>query len=137
MIILRHFELTFNQLIVILEWKQLNPYDQNSIRLYLQRSLHHIKGSISENNFHNRYLDWQEEGNHIQKIIREYNWNYRKKICSRCSIENQRKLKCIKVDNFRWGIQETYCKKMTKARSQKLKKIILKYIDFNPSNNSL
>ena len=82
-------------------------------------------------------MDWLEEGTHIQKLLREYNWNYREKICTKCPLEIQKKLKCIKVNNFQNGIQETYCKKMTKARSGKFRKIILKYMDFHPSSNSL
>ena len=73
----------------------------------------------------------------IQKLLREYNWNYRKKICSKCTVDTQRKLKCIQVDNSRDGIQETYCKKMTKARSQKFRKTILNYMEFHPSHNRL
>ncbi|QUC64406.1 hypothetical protein NsoK4_08250 [Nitrosopumilus sp. K4] len=87
----------------------------------------------STNNFHNRLLDWQEEGTHIQKLLRDYNWEYRKKICSKCPVSKQKELNCLKIDNFKEDIQETYCKKMTKARSKKFKKIILRYMDFHPS----
>ena len=85
-------------------------------------------------NYHNRVLDWHEEGKHIQKMLREYNWEYRKKICSKCTDEMQKKLHCRKEDNFKDGIQETYCDKMTRARSQKFRKTILKYMNFHPLN---
>ena len=31
----------------------------------------------------------------------EYNWKYRKKICSKCPLETQKRLNCYRVDNFR------------------------------------
>ena len=99
--------------------------------------MQHTEGSSIGNTFDNRYVDWQEEGSYIQKIIRQYNWEYREKICSKCPIEKQQKLNCVKIDNFKNGIQETYCSKMTKSRSKKFKKIILKYMDFHPSNSRI
>lgn len=77
------------------------------------------------------------EGQKIQSALREYNWKYRKKICTKCPVEKQKKLKCIKVNNFRDSIQETYCKKMTKARSQKFRKMIISFVKPKPSWNSL
>ena len=97
--------------------------------------MQHNVGSIKGNTFDNRYLDWQEEGTHIQQLLREYNWNYRKKICAKCPLTKQKELQCNRLDNFRNGIQETYCKKMTKARSQKFRKVILRFIQFHPSKN--
>ena len=96
--------------------------------------MQHSTGSLNENN-HNRIIDWQEEGAHIQKLLREYNWEYRKKICINCPIENQEKLNCHKEDNYKGGFQETYCSKMTKARSQKFRKTILKFMKFHPLNS--
>ena len=100
----------------------------------MQGSLQHSTGSLNENH-HNRILDWQEEGIHIQELLREYNWEYRKKICVSCPIESQEKLNCQKEDNYKDGLQETYCSKMTKARSQKFRKIILKFMKFHPLNS--
>jgi len=115
----------------------LSLKDLNTLIFYPKRSLQGLEESNIGNTYDNRYLDWQEEGIHIQKLLREYNWNYRKKICSKCPVDTQRKLKCIQVDNSRDGIQETYCKKMTKARSQKFRKTILNYMEFHPSHNRL
>lgn len=86
-------------------------------------------------NYHNRILDWHEEGTHIQQLLRKYNWQYRKKICTKCPLETQRNLNCFKVDNFKNGIQETHCKKMNKARTQKFRKIILGFMKFHPLSN--
>lgn len=49
-----------------------------------------------------------------QEII-DYNWEYRRKICTRCT--RQEELSCFKVNNFIGGIQETHCIKLIKART--------------------
>lgn len=84
-----------------------------------------------------RTLDWQEEGIHIKKILLDYDWEYRKKICVKCPIEIQKKLQCLRIDNYKEGIQETHCKKMDKARTQKYRKLILSFISFHPLSNRL
>lgn len=84
-----------------------------------------------------RIIDWQEEGNHIKKLLIDYDWEYREKICTKCSLETKQELRCFKVDNFKDGIQETHCKKMNKARTQRYRKIIMNFIDFNPLRNHL
>lgn len=120
----------------LLDIENIEPKDLNTTKYILQRSLQYSTGSLNKN-YHNRILDWQEEGTHIQKLLREYNWEYRKKICVNCSLYTQKKLKCYKEDNFKDGIQETYCSKMTKARSQKFRKMILKFMRFHPSNSRM
>ena len=63
-----------------------------------------------------------------EKII-EYDWNYRKKICSKCNTEQQKKRGCFRVDNFKEGIQETHCKHLTNAGTQKFRKEINEFLD--------
>ena len=92
---------------------------------------------MQSSNLDHRVLDWKEEGTHIQKILLDYDWKYRKKICEKCPVETQKKLECFKVDNFNEGIQETHCKKMSKARTQKYRKLITNFIQFHPSSNRL
>lgn len=79
-----------------------------------------------------RIIDWHEEGEHVKKLLLDYDWKYRKKICTKCPLETQQKLKCFRVNNFKDGIQETHCKKMDRARTQKYRKIMMKFIDWHP-----
>jgi len=113
---------------------RINPKDLNTSKIILQRSLQHSTGSLNEN-YCNRVLDWQEEGVHIQELLRKYNWEYRKKICINCPIEIQEKLNCHKEDDYKEGLQETYCSKMTKARSKKFRRIISKFMKFHQLNH--
>lgn len=90
-----------------------------------------------EDNLQGRITDWHEEGEHVKKLLLDYDWKYRKKICSKCSAETRKKLRCFKVDNFKDGVQETHCKKMEKARTQKHRKTILNFINFHPLGKSV
>lgn len=82
-----------------------------------------------------RIADWQEEGGHIKKLLLDYDWDYRKKICVKCPLETQQKLRCFRVNNFKDGIQESHCKKMDRARTQKYRKNIMSFINFHPLRN--
>ena len=82
-----------------------------------------------------RIIDWHEEGEHIKKLLLDYDWDYRRKVCTKCPLTTQRKLKCFRVNNFKDEIQETHCKKMDKARTQKYRKTIMKFINFHPSRD--
>jgi len=86
-------------------------------------------------NLQERITDWHEEGEHIKKLLLDYDWEYRKKICTKCPIEIQQKLKCFRVNNFESGIQETHCKKMDRARTQKYRKTMMNFINFHPLRN--
>lgn len=83
-------------------------------------------------NLQARIIDWHEEGEHIKKLLLDYDWSYRKKICTKCPIETRQKLRCFRVDNFKDEIQETHCKKMDRARTQKYRKTIMNFINFHP-----
>ena len=88
---------------------------------------------MSAESYHNRMLDWFEEGTHIQDLVDRYEWKYRKKICTKCPASKQKELNCLKIDNYRDGIQETYCDKMTRARGNKFRKIMYRYTDSHPA----
>ena len=75
---------------------------------------------------------WQNPGLILKKEMLEYNWQYRHKICSKCSKEQQKQLQCHKVDRFVNGIQETHCKKLIRARTKKFKKKIDSLLEINP-----
>ena len=68
---------------------------------------------------------WHEEGTGLQDELRAYDWQYRRKICSKCSIEQQKKRNCFRPDSFKViqsvKIQETSCRWMDKARVRKYK----------------
>ena len=72
-----------------------------------------------------RIQDYDESWNWLGAKAIEYNWEYRRKICSKCPIEIQKKLDCHRVDNYRiiggTKVQETHCSKLEKARSNKLR----------------
>ncbi|QLH03640.1 hypothetical protein C5F47_08865 [Nitrosopumilus cobalaminigenes] len=75
---------------------------------------------------------WHYEGQQLELELNENDWEYRKKICTKCTIEEQKKLHCLKVNNFKDGIQETHCDKLIHARTQKNKKKIEGYIESHP-----
>lgn len=72
-----------------------------------------------------RIQDYDESWNWLGRQAIEYNWKYRKMICTKCPLEVQEKLNCYKVDNYRiidgLKIQETHCSKLEKARASKLR----------------
>ncbi len=80
--------------------------------------------------------NWQDQGLVIRDEMKKYNWEYRKKICVKCSIETQKKLNCRKINNFKDGIQETWCEKILNARTQKFKKDIEKFWLVHPYENA-
>jgi hypothetical protein len=81
--------------------------------------------TISCNPLKEKIQDYDESWNWLGRKAIEYNWEYRKKICSKCSLETKKKLECYKVDNFQIiegvKIQETHCSKLEKARANKLR----------------
>lgn len=91
---------------------------------------------MQHENLQARIIDWHEEGEHVKKLLLGYDWEYRKKICTKCPLETKQKLRCFSVNNFKDGIQETHCKKMHRARTQKYRKTIMNFINFHPLRNS-
>lgn len=83
-------------------------------------------------NLHSQIADWHEEGFNIQKAFTEYNWEYRNKVCTKCTEEEKVKYQCFKVNNFVNGIQETHCRKLVRARTKKLGKKIEEFILLHP-----
>jgi Tfp pilus tip-associated adhesin PilY1 len=84
--------------------------------------------------------DYDESWNWLGRRAIEYNWEYRKKICSKCSLETQQKLNCYKANNFRIingkKIQETHCSKLEKARTNKLRNHIKHVFELDPFSKS-
>ncbi len=94
------------------------------------------KSTITRRLFLERVTDWHEDGDHIQKLLHDYDNQYRKKICSKCSVVQQQKRNCVKIDMYtNEGIQITSCSHMDQARTQKHSKIIRKFIQSNPAFN--
>ena len=83
--------------------------------------------------YHERVLDWIESGDLLLKKARLHNQEYRKKICSSCSEEQQKKRKCIKytID----GKELQSCGHMDSACGQKFKKKFDQHMNFHPSLN--
>lgn len=81
--------------------------------------------------------NWQDKGLVIRDEMKKYNWEYRKKICTKCPREIQRKLNCRKVNNFKDEIQETWCEKILNARTQKFRKEIEKFWTMHPYENKI
>jgi len=89
---------------------------------------------IAQNNPYNERLkDWIESEEHLVQQIQEYDWNYRKKICVNCTLEKRHKLNCRQYDNKKFGLPETHCIKLEKARNQKFSKKISKQNNFHPA----
>jgi len=72
-----------------------------------------------------RLKDYDEAWSWLGRISIEYNWNYRKRICTKCPTEVQKKLNCFRVDNYKVTdgvkIQETHCSKLENARENKMR----------------
>ena len=94
------------------------------------------KSTITRKLFLERVTDWHEDGDHIQKLLHDYDNQYRKKICSKCTIEQQRLRNCIRIDMYtNEGIQITSCNHMDQARTRKHSKLIRKFIQSSPALN--
>lgn len=75
---------------------------------------------------------WIEKGRFLRKEIREYNWEYRKKICMNCNEEKRKKLDCMAFENFRDNIKETHCKNLGNARAKKFKNEMNALVNSHP-----
>lgn len=58
----------------------------------------------------------------LKRELQDYNWEYRRKICVKCTAAEKIKFDCFKVNNFVGGIQETHCSKLENARRKKFQK---------------
>ncbi len=76
--------------------------------------------------------EWRNTGHSISEEMVKYEWDYRKKICSKCISSKQKELKCFKVNNFVGGLQETYCSKLENARTKKFSSKIEIFFDEYP-----
>lgn len=94
------------------------------------------KERVSFDPFKERLQDYDEAWNWLGRLVTQYNWQYRKKICSKCPLTTQQKLKCHKVNNFKIidgvKIQETHCSKLQKARANKLRNHVKHVFAMNP-----
>ncbi len=92
--------------------------------------------STSCNPLEQKIQDYDEAWNWLGRRAIEYNWQYRKKICSKCPLETQKKLQCVKFDNYKIiegvKIQETHCSKLQKARANKLRNHIKHVFALDP-----
>lgn len=86
--------------------------------------------------FEERIRDYDEAWKWLTYHVIQYDWSYRKKICSKCTLETQEKLKCFKVDTFKIidsvKIQKTYCSKLKKARANKFRNHIKHVFTMSP-----
>lgn len=86
--------------------------------------------------FEERMQDYNEAWKWLTSHVIEYDWSYRKKICTKCSLETQEKLKCFKADNFKIidgvKIQKTYCSKLKRARANKFRNHIKHVFAMSP-----
>lgn len=82
-------------------------------------------GSVKCNPLKDKIRDWDESWNWLGRITIEYNWKYRQRVCSKCPREAQIKWDCHRINKFRLVngklIQETHCRKLKRARANKLR----------------
>lgn len=90
-----------------------------------------IPKSALETSVENRITDWREEGRHLLHLYEEYEDQYRKKICSKCNVEQQVKRGCIKM--YDEGKLYTYCDHMERAKYSKYRYKINQHIDSHPA----
>ena len=86
--------------------------------------------------YHERYLDWIESGDILLKKTRIHKEAYRKKVCSSCSEEEQKKRKCVK-NTLMDGKKIQSCGHMDSACGQKFKKEFNEHMHFHPSLNRI
>ena len=83
-----------------------------------------------------KFQDYDEAWEWLAYHVIQYDWEYRKKICTKCNLKTQEKLKCQKINDFKImdgiKIQKTYCSKLKKARSNKFRNHINHVFDMNP-----
>lgn len=88
------------------------------------------------NPLQDRIQDYDEAWNWLGRRVKEYNWEYRARVCTKCPLEIQQKLRCHKVDNFEvingQKIQETHCIKLRRARANRLRNHIRHVFKMNP-----
>ena len=89
------------------------------------------------NVFKERMQDWDESWQWIGRHMIKYDWNYRKKICTKCPLETKKKWKCYTSPNSSKiidgvKIQKTYCKKLKNARANKFRNHIKHALALNP-----
>jgi hypothetical protein len=94
-----------------------------------------FKTSTLNQIYRERYLDWIESGDAILKKTRFHKEAYRKKICSTCSEEQQKKRKCVKytID----GKELQSCGHLDSACAQKFKKEFDEHMTFHPALNRM
>jgi len=118
--------------------KQNTRQNENDINKSSEILFEKPKITPTEQIFLERITDWHEEGNHIQKLLHEYDHQYRKKICVNCSAEQQQKRNCVRIDMYtNDGIQITGCGHMDDARTRKYSKLIGTFMFSNPSSNRI
>lgn len=76
---------------------------------------------------------WINRGQDLTQKLIAYDWEYRKKICAKCSEEKKKRLKCMAFDSFKDGIQETHCENLVHARTKKFREEIEGAINSHPA----
>ena len=86
-----------------------------------------------------RLQDWQDEGKRLEQAIYEYEWKYRKRICSKCSETQKKQRGCVIsiTGEKKDGMDKTYCNWLHKAKSQNFRKETNNFLRFHPSDNSI
>ena len=92
--------------------------------------------ALQSDPFSQRLQDYDEIWEWLTYHTIQYDWKYRRKICTKCPLETQQKLKCYKANEFKiidgMKIQKTYCSKLKKARSNKFRNHIHHVLNMNP-----
>lgn len=88
-------------------------------------------GNSLLNTYKNRVIDWVENGSSLLLQMKQYKEEYRMKICSSCSVEQQQKRNCHRyvID----GREITSCNHMDIACGRKFKKKLDSHWDFHPA----
>lgn len=85
--------------------------------------------------YHERVLDWIEASDLLLKKTQLHKEEYRKKICSSCSEEQQKKRKCVKYTIDGKKLQS--CGHMDSACGKKFKKEFDEHMSFHPTLNRI
>lgn len=93
------------------------------LQAYLKKRKNKMKNKLLSNySLH----EWNQNGISIKEEMIKYDCEYREKHPCKCEP------RCFAANNFVNGIQETHCKKMIKARTQKFRKKINAFLSLHP-----
>lgn len=80
--------------------------------------------------------DWRKDGLSLKEEIYDYEIEYMKKHCHKCSDKVKGKNHCFEVNRWIDGVQERHCNKMEKAGTRKFRGKIKRFLGEHPTGTT-